>query len=188
MKHFSENPAPRGRRPPLAGLLLAALLFPLAPGGCATYQIGNQALYPQDIQTVYVPIFDSESFRRNLGERLTEAVSKAIENKTNYKVVGSSNADSVLAGRIVAENKRVIAENRYDDPRKLEVNLQVEVSWIDRHGGILYDGSVPLPPELASVSGTAAFVPEYGQSVATAQQQAIQRLADQIVGMMESPW
>ena len=188
MKHPFQDSAHQGGRPPLAGPLLAALVLALAPGGCATYQIGNHGLYPQDVHTVYVPVFDSDSFRRNLGERLTEAVSKAIENKTNYKVVGSSNADSVLAGRIVAENKRVIAENRYDDPRKLEVNLQVAVSWIDRNGGILYDGSVPLPPELASVSGTAAFVPEYGQSVATAQQQAIQRLADQIVGMMERRW
>ena len=37
--------------------------------GCATYQIGNRSLYPQDVHTVYVPIFDSDSFRRNLGER-----------------------------------------------------------------------------------------------------------------------
>ena len=48
-------------------------------GGCAGYQIGNQSLYPQEIRTVYVPMFQSISFRRNLGERLTEAVVKEIE-------------------------------------------------------------------------------------------------------------
>lgn len=137
---------------------------------------------------MYVPIFDSDSYRRNLGERLTEAVMKEIENTTPYKVVGTSNADSILSGRIIGETKRVVAQNRYADPRKLDVNLQIEVSWIDRNGGILYEGCVELPPELSTVNSTATFLPEYGQSVATAHQEAIQRLAEQIVGMMEAPW
>ena len=170
-------------RPCRAFLALVVLL-----SGCATYQIGNRSLYPQDVRTVYVPIFDSDSFRRNLGERLTEAVMKEIENKTPYKVVSTSNADSILSGRIVGETKRVVTENRYDDPRKLDVSLSIEVSWIDRTGGILYEGCVELPPELATVSSSATFLPEYGQSVATAHQQAIQRAAEQLVGMMEAPW
>ena len=156
--------------------------------GCATYQIGNRTLYPQDVHTVYVPMFDSDSFRRNLGERLTEAVMKEIENKTPYKVVGTPNADSILSGRIVSETKRVVTENHYDDPRQLDVSLSIEVSWVDRGGGILYDGCVALPPELRMVTASATFVPEYGQSVATAHQRAVERVAQQIVGMMEAPW
>jgi lipopolysaccharide assembly LptE-like protein len=166
----------------------ALLTLVVLLAGCATYQIGNRSLYPQDVRTVYVPVFDSDSFRRNMGERLTEAVMKEIENKTPYKVVSTSNADSILSGRIVGETKRVVAENRYDDPRQLDVNLRIDVSWIDRSGGILYDGCVELPPELVTVSSSATFLPEYGQSVATAHQQAIQRVAEQIVGMMEAPW
>jgi len=161
----------------------------LAAGCAATpYQIGNRSLYPQDVHTVYVPVFDSDSFRRNLGERLTEAVMKEIENKTPYKVVSTSSADSILSGRITGETKRVVAENQYDDPRKLDVNLRIDVSWVDRDGGILYDGCISLPPELTTVGASASFLPEYGQSVATAHQQAIQRVAEQIVGMMEAPW
>ena len=102
--------------------------------------------------------------------------------------MSTSSADSILSGRIVSDTKRVEAENRYDDPRKLDINVSIEVSWIDRSGGILYDGCIPLPPELSTVSTSATFIPEYGQSVATAQQQAIQRAAEQIVGMMEAPW
>ena len=68
--------------------------------GCAGYQIGNQSLYPPDIHTVYVPMFESKSFRRDLGERLTEAVAKEIELKTPFKVVNDPNADSVLTGRL----------------------------------------------------------------------------------------
>ena len=170
-------------------LWLLALAQVLLAGGCAGYQIGSQSLYPGDIRTVYVQMFGSSSFRRNLGERLTEAVAKEIELKTPYKVVGTPDADSLLTGRITGDTKRVLVEDRYDDPRELQVNLQVEVSWIDRRGGELRPpGSVAVPSSAAIVNGTAALVPEVGQSVATAQQQAIQRAAEQIVAMMESPW
>ena len=157
--------------------------------GCTGYQVGNRSLYDRDVRTVYVPMFESASYRRNLGERLTEAVMKEIEAKTPYKVVGSPNADSILSGRIVGETKRVVAENAYDDPRELEVNLQVEVSWIDRQGSAIHAAAcVELPPELSMVHGNTSLVPEVGQSVATAHQLAIGRVAERIVAMMETPW
>ncbi len=157
--------------------------------GCAGYQVGNYSLYPADVHTVYVPVFDSTSFRSNLGERLTEAVIKEIELKTPYKVVGTPDADSILTGRLVKETKRLTVETPWDDPRQYNLDLQVEVSWIDRRGNIIRQAdSVPLPPEAIIVSGDAGLVPEVGQSVATSHQQAIGRVAEQIVSMMEMPW
>jgi hypothetical protein len=50
------------------------------------------------------------------------------------------------------------------------------------------DKCIPLPEELADVSGTGDVIPELGQSITTAQQEAIGRLATQIVGLMEKPW
>jgi hypothetical protein len=169
----------------LRGCLLA---FPLLCG-CAGYQIGNQTLFPTEIHTVYVPVFQSNSFRRNLGERLTEAVVKEIENRTPYKVSNDVGADSVLTGRLVSENKRVLVPSLTGDARDIQVGMQVEVSWVDRKGRMLRDDKcIPLPEELADVSGTGDVIPELGQSITTAQQEAIGRLATQIVGLMEKPW
>ncbi len=157
--------------------------------GCAGYQIGNQSLYPAHIRTVYVPMFESTSFRRNLGERLTEAVQKEIELKTPYKVVHDPNADSVLTGRIMGETKRVVIRSRTGDAREVQVNLRVEVSWIDRWGEVIRQGEpIPLPPEVTDVGAAANVIPEVGQSVAVAHQQAVSRLAEQIVALMEAPW
>ncbi len=165
----------------LAGLLLLA--------GCAGYQVGTATLYAPHVRTVYVPVFHSDSYRRNLGERLTEAVMKEIEAKTPYKVVGTPNADSVLTGRITSETKRVVVESPSDDPREIDVNLRVQVRWVDRQGTLLgQSGPVLLVPEPITVSGTAPLFPEVGQSVATAHQKAIGRAAEQIVAMMEAPW
>ncbi|MCC6125403.1 MAG: LptE family protein [Pirellulales bacterium] len=158
-------------------------------GGCATYQIGNAALYPPEVQTVYVPMFESVSFRRDLGERLTEAVMKEIEKKTPYKVVSDPNADSVLSGRITQESKRVLIGARTGDPRELQTQITVQVSWTDNRGKMLRPcPEIPLPTALTDALGTGNLVPEAGQSLAVAQQDAINQLAQQIVGLMEKPW
>jgi hypothetical protein len=170
--------------------VLSMLVVVAAVGGCAGYQIGNQSLYPAHIHTVYVPVFESISLRRNLGERLTEAVVKQIEMVTPLKVVGDAkSADSILKGRIVSDSKRTLSPAPLGYSRLIDMSLGVQVSWIDRSGNVLRDGpTVPVDPAVAEVSGSANLVPEVGQSTATAQQKAIERVAQQIVSLMETPW
>jgi hypothetical protein len=164
---------------------LAAACF----AGCGRYVLGTQTLYPPDIKTVYVQMFDSTSFRRGLGERLTEAIVKEVESRTPYKVVNSPDADSVLTGRIVNDNKGLLVTAPTAEPRYLLNNMRVEVSWVDRKGSSLQNGQfVPLPQTMTTVDANANFAPEIGMSVATAQQQDIDRIAQQIVSLMESPW
>jgi hypothetical protein len=187
-----RNPAGPVRPIVARGLRRAAWLLvglPLLLPGCAGYQLGTEGLYPRDVRTVCVPIFRSESFRRNLGERLTEAVCKEIERRSPYKVVNEANADSILTGTIVSEEKHLVLNTLNGDPRDVQFTLRVHVSWIDRHGSKLReDGVVPLPPEVADIQGTADVVPEVGQSDVVTQQEAINRVAKQIVDLMEAPW
>ena len=171
----------------LAIILMALVLAPLA--GCAAYRLGSQSLYAADINTVYVPMIVSDSFRRDLGERLTEAVVKEIELKTPFKVVGTPDADSVLSTRLLGDTKRVIVENKNDDPRVVEVNLSAEVTWLNRRRQpICPPTALPMPPELLSIGQASSMIPEAGQSLVSSQQQAIERLAQQIVSTMEEPW
>lgn len=178
------------RREALARLSAAlGAMAVLSAGGCAAYRFGAASLYPPDIHTVYVPVFESNSFRRNLSEGLTELVCKEIELKTPYKVVGTPNADSVLTGKLIGETKRVIVEDKYDQPRDVEINMAVEVRWLNRKGDLINQAtSVPLPADLITLTNSGNLVTEYGQSVTTAQFQSMQRLATQIVSIMETPW
>jgi hypothetical protein len=169
------------------GLILMTALMQSC--GCAAYRFGHQTMYRPDIRTVHVPVFRSESLRRNLSERVTEAVIKEIEQRTPYKVVAGANADSVLMGQITHESKRVIANNRYNDARDIETELTVEVVWTNRHGELLMQsGGLPLPQMEVEVLAQSQFLPEAGQSLATAQQAAIERLARDIVNQMEIWW
>ncbi len=166
------------------GLLGLALLQ-----GCASYRVGARSLYAPDIATVYVPMIESDSFRPDLGERLTEAVVKEIELKTPFKVVGTPDADSILSTRLVGDTKRVTIETRNDDPRALEIHFSAEVTWLNRRRIPLHAPStLALPAELLPIGQTSTLVSELGQSMVTAQQQAIERLAQQIVSTMEEPW
>lgn len=169
-----------------AAVVLSLLLLAL---GCASYRVGARTLYAPDVDTVYVPMIESDSFRRDLGERLTEAVVKEIELKTPFKVVGNPDADSILSARLVSDTKRVIIENQNDDPRGIEVGMIAEVTWLNRRREPLCPPTgVPIPPELLPIAQTSMLLPEVGQSLTTAQQQAIERLAQQIVSTMEEPW
>jgi hypothetical protein len=157
--------------------------------GCAGYQVGTGSLYAPDVATVYVPMIDSDSYRRDLGERLTEAVVKEIELKTPYKVVNTPTADSILSARLINDTRRVLVENAFDDQRVSETEIRAEVTWLNRRRlPIGPPQTIAVPPELVVMSETSNVIPEAGFSVATSQQQAIERLAQQIVAAMEAPW
>jgi hypothetical protein len=167
---------------------IARLLILLACHGCAGYQVGHRSLYRPDVRTVHVPVFESVSFRRNLGERLAEAVATQIELRTPYRVASADQADSVLRGRIVREIKRVIAEDQFDVPRVLETDLVAQVDWVGPQGELLSNSiTVPLDQYQLLVGQSEQIIPEGGQSVNVQQQQAIQELAEQIVSQMELP-
>jgi hypothetical protein len=168
-------------------LHLAICLLALA--GCVGYQVGAGSLYAPDVTTVYVPMIDSDSYRRDLGERLTEAVVKEIELKTPYKVVSTPDADSILSARLLTDTRRTLIENAFDDPRLSETELRAEVTWLNRRRlPIMPMQAIPVPANLIEISQTSTLIPEAGESVATSQQQAIERLAQQIVSTMEAPW
>jgi hypothetical protein len=170
----------------LALVLVVALIG--APG-CANYRIGERSLYAPDIQTVYVPLIPSNSYRRYLGEWLTEAIVKRIEQVTPYKVVNTPDADSVLKVRIITDTKQTLMESYTDEPREQQFTLQIAADWLNRSGQQLGQPvNVPLPPTLNPISEAATLFGELGQTVTSAEMRDMDRLAEQIVSMMEAPW
>lgn len=154
--------------------------------GCG-YTLGTQTLH--DVRTVHVPVFQSDSFRRNLDYLLTEAVQREIRTRTPYRLEDADTADTILKGKIVEIRKSVLSETRYDDPRELQLMVGVEITWVDRRSGqILHQQTFPIGPQLTQQASSVSFAPEVGQSLATAQQEAAQRLASRIVDLMEAPW
>lgn len=169
----------RALSPQLAAVLV---LLVCAMTGCRSYHVGNQFLFRSDIRTVHVSIAGSESYRRFLGQRLTEAVIKEVELNTPLTITDPQLADSFIRMNIISDRKRVAGENINDEPRTLQVNWIAEVDWVDRAG-------VPLMQrQILRIARDAEFVPEGGQSLATAQQKIVEQIARDLVSQMQTPW
>jgi len=163
--------------------------------GCG-YVVGSP--YRAEIRTVHVPTFtndayqasyNNDGFRRGFELQLTEAVQNQIQTRTPFRLSKSENADTRLRGRLVSVGKTVANQNKYDDPRELELSLGVEVIWEDlRSGAVLARQTVPVNAQVAQAVVNISFAPESGQSLATATQTAVDQMARQIVGLMETPW
>lgn len=160
-----------------AGLCLFA-----ASTGCQGYQLGNQHLFRPDVRTVHVSMLESESFRRFMGQRLTEAITKEITTSTPLTVTNPAIADSFVSGRLVRETKTVTGETITDEARSLDVANAVEVTWVDRAGQPL------MPRQTVRIELDAELIPEGGQSLATTSQEIIDRISREVVGQMELPW
>lgn len=163
--------------------------------GCG-YVVGSP--YGAEVRTVHVPTFSNDAyqasynndgFRRGIELELTEAVQKQIQLRTPFRLVKEAGADTRLTGRLVSVNKRNSNQNRYDDPRELDLTIGVEILWEDvRSGQVLAQQTVPVSAHLAQSMVTTSFAPETGQSMATATQDAVTQMARQIVSLMEAPW
>lgn len=169
-------------RPPLLSLLGGVCLLIT---GCG-YRMGRG--FEPEIQSVHIPIFTSQADRRGLEFQLTEAVIREVQMRTPFKVVNEPAADTQLIGRIVNARKRVLGETRNDDPRELQMSVTVEIRWENlKTGEVLAEKRVPITQNEIQLIQRAEFAPEVGQSLATAYQQLAERMARDIVDMMEAP-
>lgn len=154
--------------------------------GCG-YTVGPA--FDGEVQSVYVEIFSTNEFRRTLELQLTEAIQRQVQTDSPLRLAKEHNADTKLSGRIVGARKRVLGQTGFDDARQLEADFRIQVSWEDlRTGELLKQQEVELPADLINLKTEGVFAPEVGQSLATAHQIAIEKMAREIVQMMETPW
>ena len=178
-------PAPGPAPARVAAPAVAAVLALAALTGCG-YRFGHHA--DPTIRSVAVPVFESVADRTDLEIQLTEAVQKEIQSRTPFLLAHEGQADTVLRGKVVGVRKRPLTRAITGDAREVEFALAVEVSWEDRRGNRLGAGSVPITADAVPVLSTGSQAVELGQTRATANQQAIERLARQVVDLMEVPW
>lgn len=171
---------PKGRPTQRHVLGLFALIL-TATAGCG-YSV--RPPYDMSVKTVYVPIFRSQTFRREIQLQLTELVIKEIEKRTPYKVVGRlEDADTILEGTVNYADKNTVVENPFNLPRQLTTTIQASVNWV-HNPPLEYEQS----RQPTVVAETVNFEPEIGESAMAAYYRTSQNLATQIVDMMEVAW
>lgn len=152
--------------------------------GCGdTGGYSNASLFEDGVDSVYVEMFDSQSFRRGIEYELTDALAKRIEAETPYKVISSRDrADTIISGRIISAVASVLTSER-ETGRALEkeVELRAVVDWENLKTGELIIDNM-------TVSATASYSEWQNQSFEYASTIAANKLAERIVELMEKPW
>ena len=159
-------------------VLIAVLGWGLV--GC---DYSDESLYPGQVSSVYVEMFDSASFRRGHEYVLTDALAKRIEAETPYKIISNRNrADTVLSGYISAVGETILADEQQTGlPLEKQFEITAVVSWKN-----LKTGELIIDSETASAA--ASFSEFQDQSTEYASRLAANRLAERIVEMMQKSW
>lgn len=154
---------------------------------------------------------------RNIDVEMTDALVKELTGrKTPIKVISDpARADTELIGTIVQISKPVLNRTVQALPLESELTVVVEVVWRDlRTGEILsnpkaarrataepqaFDPSLQPPapadpnatfptPLPVRIAASGRILTQNGESVATAEDAAVRKVARFIVNMMEAPW
>ena len=167
---------------------ILVLLVLTASGVCLTGLAGcggyNQGwLYPENISSVYVEMFDSKSFRRDYEYLLTDSICKQIEVQTPYKIIADSGrADTILYGYISSMDDSVLATDRESGrPLEQEAVVKVVFSWKDLTTGRMYADSI-------EVAGACSYSDFEGQGYQYAAEVAVNKAAQKILESMQTKW
>ena len=163
------------------GVLFVCIGLCCGCGGLTGYS--DEALFPEDVDSVYVEMFDSQSLRRGTEYKLSDALSKRIEAETPYKVISNRDrADTVMSGRLEGIGSSALStERQVGRVLESEVRLTAVVSWKNlKTGQLLIDNK--------SVTASASYSTWQNQTLDYAAALAANKLAQRIVELMEKEW
>lgn len=167
--------------------LAVSFIAQLWMGGCAsdpTKGYAAMSLHREDVATIAVPIFENDTFHRDVEFQLTDALIKEIERRTPYKVAPQVRADTLLSGEIRNVTLDPISKSRRTGlTEEMILSVTVDFRWTD-----LRDESRLV--ERRSFSGTALFVPSSptNEPLEIGEFAVVQKLARDIVDEMQAEW
>lgn len=141
----------------------------------------TRSLLRQDVESIYIPIFDNDTFRRGLEFKLTKSVKDEILFRTKIKIVDREDADAVLYGKIADVKERVISENIADDIVEGSITLFLDIKLVDARTGrnIM---------EKKGLQWKTEYIGRREEAVSTAENEAFVDIAERIVNLMEEEW
>ena len=163
----------------LAGAALAATL-----SGCSGWGgYSHEAMFPEDVGSVCLKMFDNRSFRRGVEYELSDALAKRIEAVTPYKIVASMDrADSVMTGQLTSIRESALTiEREVAEPLEREVVLTAVVNWKNLNTGRLMINN-------QTITAAASYSEFLNQDFTYASALAANKLAKKIVESMENDW
>ncbi len=163
--------------------------------------------FDPSITRIYIPHFENFTYMRGMEFQLKKALIEEINRRPSPMKITMhrDQADAELIGKIVSRRKQVILYNQQLETRDAELQIGVEMSYLDLRPGrqglslltpegqkrvdrdplepIVID---PKNPPVVLITPTTTYIPELGGSNASAEAYLARQLAKQVVNMMES--
>ncbi|HBZ96567.1 MAG TPA: hypothetical protein DEO57_01835 [Phycisphaerales bacterium] len=172
MKHFACVCA-------MAGVILLS--------GCSsnpTTGYSTQSIYPTKYRTVAIPVIRNDTYFRDVGFLLTQALISEIESRTPYKVTSETYADSLLTGRITAVELTALSQNRTTGlDEEVIIGVTVNFEWMD-----LEDDTTIVKRRNFEGSGLFVPTPPSGEFLEVGEVAVVQQLASDMVDEMQAAW
>ncbi len=158
--------------------LALLLLFSTSIVSCG---YSSKSLLRSNVRSIYIPIFDNNTFRRGYEFDLTKAVRDQILLRTRLNIVDKDEADSILFGKITGVNENVLIEDREDNIVESRVAVTIDIRWIDRRTGrtIVERRNIKRPTE---------FIVRRNETLTSSSNEAFVKVAQSIVDAMEEDW
>ena len=143
----------------------------------------NESMFPDDVGSVCLEMFDNRTLRRGVEYELSDALAKRIELDTPYKIISDSDrADTLMNGQIVSISQLALSTDRdVGSVLEREVELRAVVNWKNlKTGQLMIDHVI--------VYASASYSTYQRQDFKYASTLAANNLAEKIVELMENKW
>ncbi len=161
----------------LACFVLSLLSF-ASFEGCG---YNSKSLLRSNVRSIYIPIFDNNTFRRGYEFDLTKSVRDQILLRTRLNIVDKDEADSILFGKITSVDENVLIEDTKDNIVESRVFVGVEIRWVDKRTGRTI-------VERKNIKRPAEFIVRRNETLSSSSDEAFVKVAQGIIEAMEEDW
>lgn len=119
-----------------------ALGVGLASTGCGYHTAGSAVALPQNIHSIAIPGFVSQSQTFRIEQLLTDAVVREFNARTQYHVIHDTkgDADAVLKATVLSASATPLAyDSKTGRAASALIAVSIQVSLTDRQGKVLFE-------------------------------------------------
>jgi outer membrane lipopolysaccharide assembly protein LptE/RlpB len=122
---------------------LATFTLSLAATACGYHTVGHTVALPPNVHTIAIPGFVSQSQTFRIEQRLTDAVVREFNARTQFHVIhevkNAADADAILKGTVLSTSTTPLAyDSQTGRAASTLVTVSMQVTLTDRQGKVLF--------------------------------------------------
>lgn len=124
-----------------------AIAVALSASGCGYHTVGHTVALPQNVRTIAVPGFVSQSPTFRVEQVMTDAVVRELNTRTQFHVIheAKADADAVLKGTVLSATASPLAyDSTTGRAASVLVTVSMQVTLTDRDGKVLFQNPAYL--------------------------------------------